>query len=76
MILLMILLGFNTPARAQCEVLDCSLEACETDGECLIDTPEGEVCHPQRRVWVDGRERYWREEDHITCPVSMDIEPT
>ena len=75
MILLLMLLGFDQPDLKLCDVLDCSPEACEVEGECLIDTPEGEVCHPKRRTYKDGRERYWRDGDDITCP-STDTEPT
>ncbi len=75
MILLMMLLGFDQPEIKHCVVIDCSPEACVADGECLIGTPEGEVCHPKCRTYEDGRARYWRTGDDITCPTT-DIEPT
>ena len=75
LILLIVILGFGQPATTHCKVVDCAPTACEQPESCLIDTPEGEVCHHRGKTWDNNRSRYWQDDDLIVCPTTS-IDPT
>ena len=72
---LIFLTGFKQVESKTCTVADCSEDACYSDNECLIDTPEGLTCSTRRWIKVNERSRFWVEDDIITCPIN-DIDPT
>ena len=61
MILLLMIMAFDTP-----EEPECVIDRCE-GGECVVETPEGWVSIPKKKDYYEGMP--------IECPVWL-IEPT